>query len=399
MLNPIAYLNNIMKARSIRTIASALNVPSLVLVGVCLSGCTAPEDSPALVLERAKILMQRDQPAEAVPLLDQAVTMAPDSAEARYQRGVAMEAVGALEKALLDYNECLRISTDRKDALNNKAVVLAKLKRFDEAEAVFTRLVEINPEESLGYRNRALCNVEVKKYDVALADYAKALELDPKEPANWYQRAAVYQAQQRWAEADADFSKAIELDAELSPAYMNRGVVRYRMGDKAAAAKDLSKAQELDSDIVVPDVGFFTQASGSATETTGDNSSALWIEARTLAEQDLKNRGATDIELLQDFPAHRCGLFKVTMDGASQSVVVSMAGDKSFELPAELLQNESASASIASSTMPQHLLLINSPSDASKALSVAMFQPNWNATNPAGRPSLIRFDLPGGKPN
>jgi tetratricopeptide (TPR) repeat protein len=398
MLNLIDHINNIMKARSIRTIASALNLSSLIVVGVCLSGCTAPEDSPAVVLERAKILMQRDQPAEAVPLLDQAVTMAPESAEARYQRGVAMEAVGALEKALLDYNECLRISPDRKDALNNKAVVLAKLKRFDEAEAVFTRLVEINPEESLGYRNRALCNVEVKKYDVALADYAKALELDPKEPANWYQRAAVYQAQQRWAEADADFSKAIELDAELSPAYMNRGVVRYRMGDKAAAASDLSKAQELDSDIVVPDVGFFTQASGSATETTGDNGSALWIEAQTLAEQDLKNRGATEIELVQDFPAHGCGLFKVTIDGIPQSVVVSMADDKSFELPAELLQNESASAP-TSPPMPQHLLLINGPSASSKALSVAMFQPNWSATNSNGRPSLIRFDLPGSKPN
>jgi hypothetical protein len=92
-------------------------------------------------------------------------------------------------------------------------------------------------------------------------------------------------------------------------------------------------------------------------------------------------------------------LFKVTMDGASQSVVVSMAGDKSFELPAELLKNEPASASATSSPIPQHLLLIHSPSGASKALSVAMFQPNWNATIASGRPSLIRFDLPDGKSN
>ena len=156
-------------------------------------------------------------------------------------------------------------------------------------------------------------------------------------------------------------------------------------------------AQELDSDIVIPDVGFFTQSSGSATETTDDNGSALWIEARTLAEQDLKNRGATDIELVQDFPVHRCGLFRVTMDGSAQSVVVSMAGDKSFELPAELLQNESASASATSSpTQPQHLLLISSPAGSSKELSVALFQPNWNA---AGRPSLLRFDVPRGHQN
>ena len=372
-------------------------VLSTIFLSSFLSGCTAPADSPALVLEKAKILMQRDQPAEAVPLLDQAVSMAPDSAEARYQRGVAMEAVGALEKALLDYNECLRLVADRKDALNNKAVVLAKLKRFEEAEQVFTRLIEINPEEALGYRNRALCNVDMKKYDVALADYAKALELDPKEPANWYQRAAVYKLQERWAEADTDFSKAIELDAELALAYMNRGVVRYRLGNKAGAAEDLARAQELDSDIVVPDVGFFTQNNGSATESITTSGSTLWIEARAFAEQDLKNRGATEIELLEEFPAHRSGLFKVSLDGVPQSVVVTIADGESFELPTELLDNDSSADAQTGLKMPRHLLLIKAESDLAKTMSVAFFAANWNSEEATRRPSMIRFELPNGK--
>ncbi len=373
----------------IRFLSSAL-LGSAILLN---AGCGGSEESPAVLLEKARIQMQRDEVAQAIPILDQVVTIAPDSAEARYQRGVAMETVGALEKALLDYNECLKISSDRKDALNNKAVVLAKLDRFDEAEAVFTKLVDLNPEESLGYRNRALCNVDREKYDEALADYAKALELDPKEPANWYQRGALYQIQQRWKDAESDFTKALELNPELPFAYMNRGVVRYRQGNRSGAAEDLAKAQELDSTIVVPDVGFFAESSspmGSVTESLDASGASLWIAVRKLAEQDLATRGATDITIAQEFPDRHCAEFKATMNGQSQSIVVALTQDGKFEVPAALLSNGSAEAS----TPERGLLLINPGKTSSDAPGVTLFQPNWPGSTGSAKPSMFEFAVP-----
>ena len=107
-------------------------------------GCGASADSPEVKLERARILMQRDQAAEAIPLLNEVIDATPKDPEARYQRGVAYESLSVLEKALIDYTECLTLNPERTDALNNKAVVLAKMKRFEDAAAEFTRLVDLD---------------------------------------------------------------------------------------------------------------------------------------------------------------------------------------------------------------------------------------------------------------
>ncbi|MFN9717192.1 MAG: tetratricopeptide repeat protein, partial [Planctomycetota bacterium] len=240
-------------------------------------------------------------------------------------------------------------------------------------------------------RNRALCNVDRRKYDAALADYARALELDPKEPANWYQRGALYQIQQRWQDAEADFSKAIELDSNLAFGYMNRGVVRYRQGNRSGAEEDLMKARGIDSSIVIPDIGFFSELpAGSVTESSGHGVASLWISVKTVAEQDLATRGASDIMLTREFPDRRCGEFRATMNGKSRTVVVAVTERGTFDVPAQLLTNETAQQS----DHERSLMLISPGTGSAESPSVTLFQPDWQASAQSARNSLFEFAAP-----
>jgi Tfp pilus assembly protein PilF len=351
-----------------------------VLMLACLpAGCTKTE-TPEVMLERARILMQREQIAEAVPLLDAVVAAMPESAEARYQRGVAYERLDVLEKALADYTECLKLDDERRDALNNKAVVLARLERLDEATQDFTRLIELDPQGSLAWRNRALSFADQKQYDKSLADYGKALELAPEDPVNWYQRGIVYLAQGKLMEAENDFSKALELDPELARAWMNRGVVRYRQGKKQLASVDLQKAQELDDAIVLPDVGFFSAQSATDQPT--------WTEIRSFAEFELSRSGVTDLALVAEQPSALCGVFRGLRKEKSVAFVVGFMGADESAVMVPAIEGLAEEAQQATSFV---LLAVSRNADGKTLVVRNMIDP-WDPTAGAHR-RLLQISL------
>lgn len=353
-------------------------------------GCGASADSPEVKLERARILMQRDQAAEAIPLLNEVIDATPKDPEARYQRGVAYESLSVLEKALIDYTECLTLNPERTDALNNKAVVLAKMKRFEDAAAEFTRLVDLDPQGPLAYRNRGLCHFDLGRFDDALADYAKALELAPTDPANWFQRAGVYLKQNRFDEAEQDYSKAIELDPALASAWMNRGVARFKRGDKKLAAADLQKAQSLDDNIVIPDIDFFSTESGPIA--TEPSSSLLWQRVRRAAEMELSTRGLTSITVAREFPSFLCAEFTgQSEDGPVKILVACLSDDESsFNLPANW---NTTNDGVAKPT----LLLVKAPG-IDGPIEAVRFQKSWNPKAIDANPLMLRYRMDAAAP-
>jgi tetratricopeptide (TPR) repeat protein len=367
--------------------------PWMLLLTVFSVGCGGSPDSPEVKLERARILMEREQAAEAIPLLNEVVDVTPKDPEARYQRGVAYENLNVLEKALNDYNECLILDSERTDALNNKAVVLAKMERFKEAAVEFTRLVDLDPQGALAYRNRGLCHVDLEDYETALADYAKALELDPKDSANWYQRAGVYLAQKRYEEAEQDYTKAIEITPDLAPAWMNRGVARYKRGEKKLAAEDLKKAQSLDENIVVPDIGFFDDAQAAPENLPTTESRALdWSAVKLAAEKEMSAKGFSGLLLMEETPELLCGQYQADLNGRSWTVLVAVvtAAKESVVLPAEGVAQASQSDPALNATA----LMILEPSGSEQELAVRSFEKPWSPVKSSAGSTVVPYKLP-----
>ena len=372
---------------------NALIVRIFLVSVVCqilpVSGCAKAPDSPEVMLERAKILMNRGREAEAIPVLDSVLTAMPKNSEVHYQRGLAYENLDLPEKALADYMACLKLDDRRTDALNNKAVQLAKLKRYDEAISAFSELVDLDQEDFLGYRNRGLCRFDMHDDAGALQDYDTALKLNPDDASSWFQRGNVHLSMDNLVAAESDFSKALELDAKFAKAWMNRGVARYRHGEKSLAAEDLTKAQELDSNIVLPAIDFFRDVAPSAAVTKGMASSA-WDGCRPLIEKELAERGFTKLVFVLEFPDLQCAELSGEFDGQPSTVLVTcqQTGKSTVTLPCpDLPKLADGERRVCA------LLVLRVPDGNGTAPKVTRFEQQWDPQTQNGSPVIMDYQL------
>ena len=357
---------------------------NLVLTGALFAaGCANSADAPAVVLERARILLERDQTEESIPLFGEAIAAMPDDPEPRYLRGLAYEKLDVFEKALTDYTDCLRLDGDRTDALNNKAVVLAKLKRFEEAAAEFTRLVNLDPQDPLAYRNRGLCHFDLEHYDAALLDYDKAIQLAPEDAAGWFQRGNVFLEKNEYPKAVEDYSKAITFDELFAKAWMNRGVARYQNGEKALASADLQKAQALDDNIILPGLDFFTEPTASATQ-----QSDAWATLRDVATQQLTERGFTDVALVREFPSFQCAELSGVQEGQSRTILLTCCPTDQTSLTVPAVASTSDSNGLVP---PCTLLVLRSPAPEGAAARVIRFELDWNPSSHVRQSVIVRY--------
>ena len=108
------------------------SIPVLICA-TALCGCSVSKDNSEVTFERGRILADRGQFEDAIPLYTKALKGLPDRAVIYYERGRAYEGMELLEKAVADYATCLAKDEEFTQALNNKGVVLAKLERYQEA--------------------------------------------------------------------------------------------------------------------------------------------------------------------------------------------------------------------------------------------------------------------------
>ncbi len=367
---------------------SRIYLTSAICLLFVMTGCARSPDSPEVMLERARILMAQDQTANAIPLLDRVIDATPQNSEAFFQRGVAYENLELPEKALADYDACLKLDEFRTDALNNKAVQLAKLKRIDEAVAAFTELVDLDREDFLGYRNRGLCRFDQQDFPGALDDYNKAIRLNPDDASCWFQRGNVHLAMNSLTEAESDYSKAIERDPDFAKAWMNRGVVNHRNGKRTLAAEDLTKAQELDSNIVIPAIDVFSDIANSAaaTEVMRDTT---WKICCSSVENELSERGFTELVFVREFPDLRCAELTGRIDGQPRTILVTyqQLDQSSVNLPCVDFQSTNGE------TQSCALLVLRMPDDSKTTSNVIRFVMNWKPSPITGEPVIMNYTL------
>jgi len=140
----------------------------------------------------------------AVQSFSKAISLHPESAQARYSRGTAYQHLGQYEAAMLDYSEALRLE----------------------------------PQMARAYSGRGTCLVRLHREPEALIQFQRALELKPDLLFALTGRAGIYMRRKQYASALADYDKAISLRPGYGPAYLNRARAREAVGDFAGAAAD-----------------------------------------------------------------------------------------------------------------------------------------------------------------
>jgi Flp pilus assembly protein TadD len=129
----------------------------------------------------AVILLDRNQGAEALELLATAVELRPDSPDALYNFGLALQATGNHEHALLAYDHAIAVDPKRPSPWINRASSLVALGRYEEAVAGCDRAIALAPHNADAHNNRANALRELGQTEQALAGYARAIAINPNQ--------------------------------------------------------------------------------------------------------------------------------------------------------------------------------------------------------------------------
>jgi Flp pilus assembly protein TadD len=160
----------------------------------------------------AGALIERGAMAEAGPLAERALQLAPASAEAH----------------------------------NNQALVLRSRGRLDEAISELERAIAIDPTDPGVHYNVATALIARGRADRAAAHLRRALELDPSLPAAHNVLGMLQAKSGGLEEALGHFRAAVELDPAYADAHNNLGIVLAREGNLTLAIAHFRRALELD---------------------------------------------------------------------------------------------------------------------------------------------------------
>ena len=226
-----------------------LAAPPLAAVLLFLVGCgpepaAAPAPGAGALLERGRLLRERDDPAAAEEALTAGLDAVPAdprgddaalAAELYLERGVARERRGADAAAEADYTAAVRADPTLARAWNNRAAVRARAGRIAEALADWDRCLDLEPDSVQALLNRALARQETGDFDGALADAAAAGRLAPEGFGPVYRRGAALLAR-------GDAPAALEpLEEAARRAGPDDAAAALALRDRAAALRALGR--------------------------------------------------------------------------------------------------------------------------------------------------------------
>jgi Tfp pilus assembly protein PilF len=170
----------------------------------------------------------------------------------RTSPGAAALARGRIHLARQEYaqaiqalNEAVRLDSDEPRAYACRALALAMRRHHLDAVADANDALRLDPGLTLAYAVRGMAQAELGQPDAALADYTEALRLGSGNAALHHLRGNVNLRLKRYAQAVADYSRAIHLDPRHANAYAGRGRAYQGLGDARRAKADLGRARRL----------------------------------------------------------------------------------------------------------------------------------------------------------
>ncbi|OGO03722.1 MAG: hypothetical protein A2Y60_04025 [Chloroflexi bacterium RBG_13_54_9] len=113
---------------------------------------------------------------------NEAIELAPDSADAYHNRGDAYDQMGEYGKAIADYNKAIELDPNYASAYYNRGCAYGEIGAYDKAVADYNKAIELNPNDSLAYYNRGLAHSKRGEVSKAVSDLVKCIELstDPE---------------------------------------------------------------------------------------------------------------------------------------------------------------------------------------------------------------------------
>ena len=182
---------------------------TLLFVVVCVGAwqvyayiASAPQRAEALVQAGIKN-MAPSRYQQAIQQFTDALSIAPNSWSAYYQRAVANQNIGKLDAALDDYQAALQLNPELVEAATARAAIFGDKGDVQKAVNELSKVIDHKPTVEAHYR-RGDGYASLKQYDKAIADFTWVIEEVRDAPYVYFARANAKRAINDIAGAAAD---------------------------------------------------------------------------------------------------------------------------------------------------------------------------------------------------
>lgn len=197
-------------------------------------------------IQKAVAGLDHSHPAGAAKGFEATIPIDHQDFQALLGRGLAWQAKGSHDKALLDFDEAVRLAPNDHEALGHRATARHRLGDFAGAVADFDRAIAIAPRVAWLLNGRGTSLHADDDLHAAIADYTRAITIAPAYPDPYRNRGMARAAEGELEAAIADYTEAIRLSPADVSSYVQRGEARCQVEDFEAAFADFDEAIRLD---------------------------------------------------------------------------------------------------------------------------------------------------------
>lgn len=222
---------------------------ALLAIAVAIStNFLLPKFDDDTFLNIGQELVRNGRSSEAIPVLQQAVNDTPDYAPARFNLGVAFNAVGRKEEAIDQFGAAINLRPDYFEAQAAMALTLLETDRSYGAVEHFRAAAGLRPDLATIHRDLGNALIRAEQPAEAIAEYQRSLRIDRNDASTHNSLAVALQQEGRIDEAIAHYEAALKIKPDDAGTHSNLALAFDARGNRAAAIEHFNRAVALQPD-------------------------------------------------------------------------------------------------------------------------------------------------------
>ena len=165
---------------------------------------------------------------------------------ALWMRGIGWQEKGEFDRAIKDYDECIRLDPASSAYFNSRGLAYFAKQDFDRAIKDYDEAVRLNPKDVFAFNSRGSAYYDKQDFDRAIRDFDRAIRLDATFVLAINNRGIVYYAKNDYDRAIKNYGEAIRLDPKFALAFNSRAAAHCAKKDYDRAIKDYDECVRLD---------------------------------------------------------------------------------------------------------------------------------------------------------
>lgn len=186
-----------------------------------LAACKLEPANANVSLLAGKALADAGQDEQALPILEHAHELAPQSNDAAYQLALVLQRESRVPEAIELLRSVVNAEPKNADALVNLGLALTQVHEARDAAPFLQRAIALKPSDVTAHQDLAAAYLQVNETDAAIVELQAALKLSPDSPQLHYNLGAAYKFEDDAAHAIPELEAAAKLDpSAYEPQYL-----------------------------------------------------------------------------------------------------------------------------------------------------------------------------------